>query len=253
MKKNCPTLNFFLLIFCFAVSASLVEAQATRTWVSGVGDDVNPCSRTAPCKTFAGAISKTAVNGEINCLDPAGFGTLTITKSITIDCTGTFGSALASMTNGFIINGATASVRLRGLQINGGGNGINGVRVISASRVAIENVVIDNFLQNGITVENSGSVQVLVSNSSIRNNTGNGINAAPTGSADITVSRSLIAGNATGLTANGNASIRITGNTVTYNTTGLSALKGGKIISFKDNAIDGNGTNGAPSSTVALQ
>src|SRR5438477_3797204 len=47
-------------------------AQATRTWVSGVGDDVNPCSRTAPCKTFAGAISKTAGGGEIDVLDPGG-------------------------------------------------------------------------------------------------------------------------------------------------------------------------------------
>src|SRR5687767_10003387 len=72
------------------------NAQATRTWVSGVGDDANPCSRTAPCKTFAGAISKTATGGEINCLDPGGFGALTITKSITVDCTGTLGSTLAS-------------------------------------------------------------------------------------------------------------------------------------------------------------
>ena len=84
--------------------ASPAMAQATRTWVSGVGDDVNPCSRTAPCKTFAGAISKTATGGEINCLDPGGFGTVTITKSITIDCTGTFGSTLASGTIGFNIN-----------------------------------------------------------------------------------------------------------------------------------------------------
>ena len=54
----------------FAVTAP-AHAQATRTWVSGVGDDLNPCSRTAPCKTFAGAISKTFINGEIDCLDPA--------------------------------------------------------------------------------------------------------------------------------------------------------------------------------------
>src|SRR5690349_19227494 len=71
---------------------------ASRTWVSGVGDDVNPCSRTAPCKTFAGAISKTDVNGEINCLDPGGFGAVTITKSITIDCHEIFASILYSGT-----------------------------------------------------------------------------------------------------------------------------------------------------------
>src|ERR1044071_6704555 len=84
--------------------AAPAAAQATRTWVSGVGDDVNPCSRSAPCKTFAGAISKTAAGGEIDCLDPGGFGTVTIVKSITIDCTGTLGSILNSGTNGINVN-----------------------------------------------------------------------------------------------------------------------------------------------------
>src|SRR5262245_14946929 len=79
--------------------AAPAQAQATRTWVSGVGDDVNPCSRTAPCKTFAGAISKTAAGGEISCLDPGGYGAVTITKSMTIDCIGTNGSDLNPGTN----------------------------------------------------------------------------------------------------------------------------------------------------------
>src|SRR3989441_753587 len=93
------------LIVCAsaALASSGAWAQATRTWVSGVGDDVNPCSRTAPCKTFAGAISKTAAKGEINVLDPGGFGAITITKAITIDCTGTFGSVLVSGTNGIVV------------------------------------------------------------------------------------------------------------------------------------------------------
>ena len=86
------------------LASAPASAQATRTWVSGVGDDANPCSRTAPCKTFAGAISKTFINGEIDCLDPGGYGAVTITKSITIDCTGTFGSILASGTTGVTIS-----------------------------------------------------------------------------------------------------------------------------------------------------
>ena len=102
---------FFIFVFAFTTVA---QAQASRTWVSGVGDDVNPCSRTAPCKTFAGAISKTAANGEINCLDPGGYGTVTITKSMTIDCEDTQGSILASLVNGVIVNGSGISVRLRG-------------------------------------------------------------------------------------------------------------------------------------------
>src|SRR6476620_11744824 len=104
-KSTIKIVSFLVFVFAFA---SLAQAQVTRTWVSGVGDDVNPCSRTAPCKTFAGAISKTATNGEINCLDPAGYGAVTITKSITIDCEDTQGSILASLVNGVIVNSSTA-------------------------------------------------------------------------------------------------------------------------------------------------
>src|ERR1700694_6290247 len=98
------------------LSPSQAHAQAPRTWVSGVGDDVNPCSRTAPCKTFAGAISKTAVAGEINCLDPGGFGALTITKSIVISCETGTDAVLVSGTNGIVVQvGASDNVYLRGL------------------------------------------------------------------------------------------------------------------------------------------
>src|SRR4051794_18883852 len=118
------------------LQSSPAFAQATRTWVSGVGDDVNPCSRTAPCKTFAGAISKTADKGEINCLDSAGFGTLTITKNITVDCPGVMGGVLNAGVNGFTINAANIVVNLRNLTINNAGNTIgNGVRILAAAEV----------------------------------------------------------------------------------------------------------------------
>src|SRR4030081_2665305 len=127
------------------LNANPARAQASRTWVSGVGDDANPCSRTAPCKTFAGAISKTAAGGEINCLDPGGFGAVTITKSMTIDCHEVFASILAPGGGGAVIisipvGADTArNVRLRNLNINGsGGNsgpqsGIVGIRIDSAA------------------------------------------------------------------------------------------------------------------------
>src|SRR5438445_2616656 len=126
MNKTSPVylLALFMLLL---ISRSTAQAQATRTWVSGVGDDANPCSRTAPCKTFAGAISKTAAGGEINAIDPGGFGALTITKAITIDVTGTFGSILVSSGNGIVISAAaTDTVRLRGLDINAVGTRTNG-------------------------------------------------------------------------------------------------------------------------------
>src|SRR5436305_8947631 len=123
MNKFRFTINALAIaIFTFAF-ASLAQAQATRTWVSGVGDDVNPCSRTAPCKTFAGAISKTAAGGEIDCLDPGGFGAVTITKSLLIDCDYTEGGVLGAGTNGINVNDSTTAtpgtivVYLRGLDI----------------------------------------------------------------------------------------------------------------------------------------
>jgi hypothetical protein len=168
------------LVFAVALVLSAhsdgVKAQATRTWVSGVGDDANPCSRTAPCKTFAGAISKTAAGGEINCLDPAGYGAVTITKSITIDCEDTQGSILASAVNGININdSATAAprtilVKIRGLSINGAGTtlGINGINFTSGAKLFVDEVFFQNFSNAGINI-NANGADVVVRNSSMVN------------------------------------------------------------------------------------
>src|SRR2546430_3144694 len=145
MLRTLLSLGFAGISFAIVLQAASAHAQATRTWVSGVGDDANPCSRTAPCKTFAGAISKTAPSGEIDCLDPGGFGALTITKSITIDCGGTFGSVLAAGTNGININGAGITVNLRNLSINGIGSGLIGIQFISGNSLTLTNVHVMNF------------------------------------------------------------------------------------------------------------
>jgi hypothetical protein len=157
--------------------------QATRTWVSGVGDDANPCSRTAPCKTFAGAISKTANGGEINCLDPGGFGGVTITKSLAIKCQYTEGGVLVSGTNAIVVNAAaTDKVTLKGLDINGIGTGsqtsLTGVKVLSAKYVRIVDSEIHRF-QSGITVApTSSQTRVLVARNNIYDN-GIGVINAP--------------------------------------------------------------------------
>jgi hypothetical protein len=169
------------IVFTLAIT-SLAQAQATRTWVSGVGDDVNPCSRTAPCKTFAGAISKTARNGEINAIDSAGFGTLTITKSITVDGTGVHASALNSLVNGFVINitdpaDVNKAVVLRNISINGVGNGSDGIRVLSANDVTIEGVFITGQSGDGIEINNAiNNSHTYIKNVNVNDVNGHGLN-----------------------------------------------------------------------------
>lgn len=182
MRKTSLTLVTTSLVFF--LQAAPVHAQASRTWVSGVGDDANPCSRTAPCKTFAGAISKTAVNGEINCLDPGGFGAVTITKSITIDCHEVFASILNAGTNGinipfdsFAQTDVRKTVRLRNLNLNGVNTGLIGIRItggaiITGGAVFIEDCLIDgNFggAARGISEERTGGGELFISNTTVRN------------------------------------------------------------------------------------
>jgi hypothetical protein len=169
-----------IALIALALPAS-ASAQATRTWVSGVGDDANPCSRTAPCKTFAGAISKTAAKGEINCLDPGGFGGVTITKSLAIKCQYTEGGVLVSGTNAIVVNAAaTDSVTLRGLDINGIGTGLNGIRILQAKSVKIIDGEIFGFVRNGVDVEASNAgARVSVHRTHIHDISGNAILVAP--------------------------------------------------------------------------
>jgi hypothetical protein len=173
-----------IAIFTFAF-ASLAQAQATRTWVSGVGDDANPCSRTAPCKTFAGAISKTAAGGIIDALDPGGFGAVTIGKSITLDSCCIAG-VLASGTNAININGAGIVVNLRHLDIEGVGLGLIGVNITNAASVVIEDCVIFGFgagTARGISDTRTVSGSLSVRNTIIKQNGQSGAVIFPSGGA----------------------------------------------------------------------
>jgi nitrous oxidase accessory protein NosD len=258
-----------LLVPLFA--AAPAHAQATRTWVSGVGDDVNPCSRTAPCKTFAGAISKTAAGGEINCLDPGGFGTVTITKAMTLNCKETgIGSILASGVPGITVNaGVNDRVTLRSLQIQGINQtpspGTIGVRILSAAMVSIEDCVITAFGQQGISdTRSSGNTKLFIRNSVVSNNTGNGISiAAATGNAEIEntssinnsfgvqvgstslvmIRRSVFSGNGTGIEADAGAGINIDNSAISNNTTGVQSNSNIRISNM-DVTFNGTGFSG---------
>ncbi len=186
MRNRCARIASILIVGATGMFlASSVLAQATRTWVSGVGDDVNPCSRTAPCKTFAGAISKTAASGEINALDPGGYGAVTITKAITINGGPGIAGVLVSGTNGIIVNaGATDVVILKGLEIDGLGTSLSGINFLAGGALHVEDCLIYGFTQ-GVSFAPSGTAtsDLFVSRSSIRANGSSGIDVVPGGSA----------------------------------------------------------------------
>jgi hypothetical protein len=255
--------------------ASSAHAQATRTWVSGVGDDVNPCSRTAPCKTFAGAISKTAAGGEINCLDPAGYGAVTITKSITIDCTGQLGSILASSTTGVIVNGANIHVRLQGLTINGGpptSPGVNGVRYLQGGSLTIEDCTIFNFggaSPNGFGVivnNTSGEARLTIIDSTLSNNgtatSGGGLGIFPTGTGGVRATLrnvNLVNNFFTGITmtttgTTGQSNLVVEDSTIANNVgVGLAASSTGQINLTVNNSSLSNNSTGLVATGTNLQ
>jgi hypothetical protein len=238
-----------LAIAVFVFAGTPAYAQATRTWVSGVGDDANPCSRTAPCKTFAGSISKTAPGGEINVLDPGGFGAVTITKSITISSQAFEGGVLVSGTNGIVIQvpNATDTVILRGLDIEGLGTGISGILVNTGGNVFVENTSINNFTDSGIkfipTVTGSS---LHVSNCYIRDNgnfsasSGQGILIGPTVAASVDIELARLTRNVVGLVATGGTT-SVTQSVVASNAfAGIAATASPAIMNVEKSVVTHN-------------
>lgn len=321
MTGHARIFLFFGIMLAVCVHGQTASAQATRTWVSGVGDDANPCSRTAPCKTFAGAISKTAAGGEINCIDAGGYGAVTIVKAMTIDCANVEAGVVVAGTNGVIVNaGANDIVVLRGIDFMGTISvpGLNGVRFDAGAALHIEKCLIREFLAAGtngfgILFQPSGASKLFVSNTTLSNNgtgaTGGAIRIKATGAGSVRASltnvlmhnnvtglsvdgtgttgrsdvnltnsvssgatatgvsavtpgsgggvialiidRSSIANNVTGVSSTGPLSnVILASSTVTGNTTGLT-ISGGAIFSYKNNNINGNLTDGAPSAILA--
>jgi hypothetical protein len=224
-KSN--TLRFILTTVLAVGFSTAAFGQATRTWVSGVGNDANPCSRTAPCKTFAGAISKTATAGEISVLDPGGFGAVTIGKGLTINGTGTLAGILnANAATGITVSAtATDTVIIREVSIAGAGTGANGVNYVSGKSLMIDhcwiygqnnsatsrginvavagtsalkviNTVIENVTEDGIHLNSTGGqVNAFISNTEIMNCGGDGIEAAANVRAAVSNSRIFLDGN----------------------------------------------------------
>jgi hypothetical protein len=235
LYKRFVRLASFSLLGLLAFSQ--VHAQATRTWISGVGDDANPCSRTAPCKTFTGAIARTASGGVIDTLDPGGFGGVTITKSITLESSNGASGILVSGVNGIIVNGAGVVVVLRGLSLEGLGTGLAGIKFLNGSQLVVDRCDIGNFRGGssaGIAFTPSGAATLIVRDSTIHDNGGAfdtgdpenstlqsaGILVAPTGTGSASVvldNVHLVNESSNGLQVYGPANVAVKNSTIAGN------------------------------------
>jgi Right handed beta helix region len=236
--------SMLTVVCCFP---SLARAQATRTWVSGVGDDANPCSRTAPCKTFAGAISKTAPSGEIDTLDPGGYGAVTITKSITIDGLSGLAGVLVSGTNGIVVSAAnTDVVILRNLDINGIGSGLAGILILGAGDVRIENCKIYRFSGRGID-DHRTSGHLAVTNTVVSDNGQTGILAMSGGGStlNITLDHVQMHGNGnSGFAVTGGARAMVVHSSATSNASHGIYADSGSTLDVEDTVSFGNANTG---------
>lgn len=244
-----------LLVFaCFLIGVPLASAQATRTWVSGVGDDANPCSRTAPCKTFAGAISKTATGGEIDIIDAGAYGTVTITKHMTISGEGFMAGVLAAGTTGIIVNGANVVVTLRHLNINGAAKtaspGVTGVRLLQGASLIIDDCVIAGF-QTGVLVE---AGDAFVKNSLISGNTV--VGGTATGGS-LAFENSTFVDNQMAVQSDAGAVVRLSNNSFYNNRGAFGCGTGGLLASAGNNRKANNAGGGAPvcvpNGTITIQ
>jgi len=223
MDRSTLCVRRLFLLISVVLMATYACAQSTRTWVSGVGDDANPCSRTAPCKTFAGAISKTAADGEIDVLDPGGFGALTITKALTIDGGGgQVASVLVSGTNGIVVQaGPTDAVTIRNVAINGIGSGLSGIKFLSGGALHIEHCSISNFTLSGIDIEPTGGGHVFISDTTSRDNFYSGVFSKATGATvSVSVTNSALDNNYFGLLADDFSQVTVRGTEASGNSYG---------------------------------
>jgi hypothetical protein len=232
---------FWAAGFVFLLLQTPAQAQSPRTWVASKGDDVNPCTMTAPCRTFNGAFSKTAAGGIISVFDSGGYGALTINKSISIIAEGVQGS-ISTAKGGTAITikaGSSDVVNLQGLSLVGQGG--NGIAILAAGTVRISHCLIDGY-QTGINVDVTSAIKVSVSDCQItQSDTGV---AANLGDSEVVLDRVRLLGNQNAIVGtNKQTVLHLIGSTLAFNGVAIGKVDG-KILTSQNNALVGNGSDG---------
>jgi hypothetical protein len=186
MSEFMFSLSIAGAMFGIALVSVPAQANAPRTWVSGKGSDSNPCTLVSPCRTFAHALTQTSAGGEIDVLDPAGYGAVTITQSISIINdeigVGEAGIQAAPGTNAITIDaGPNDVIHLRGLTLEGGGTGSVGIEFVAGGILEVLNCTVRHFAGAGIYFVSSTSSGFSISNTFVSANN-NGISIFPGGS-----------------------------------------------------------------------
>jgi hypothetical protein len=238
------TKTAFLLTLVVAALASIpAHAQPLRVFVSGLGLDTNPCTVTQPCRTFQHAHDVVAANGEIDVIDPAGYGPLKITKGISIQAHGFGGISQPAMFVAIQINVTTSDpVTLNGLLIDGAGTGTMGIQINSGPSVTILNSVVRHFNFGIFYQSSTNGANLLVEDTIASDNIAVGIEVSPAGGGgNATLNRITANNNANGVVrANGgNTTIA---NSVLSNNSAIGLDLQTSVTFLAKNVISGNAT-----------
>jgi hypothetical protein len=254
--------------------AAPAAAQNTQSWVASDGSDANNCTRASPCANFTRALSRTNAGGQINCVDRLTSNSVTIGKSVTIECTP--GGVIRNTTNGIaiLIDGNSSTVvRLSGLVLDGQGAGGTGIRVITGRKLFVDHVTIRDFKINGIYLQtDTGALDVAVSDSAITNtgrsptltgDGGIGIYAPDPIDFRLTVARTTIAGGTTSAgiyaqsaAASGNGvAVTVRDSIITGNQTGVRAVTNGRPVHFTvlNSQVSASGAEGILATGAAAE
>jgi hypothetical protein len=265
-----------------ALPAIPAQAQANRTFVSAMGSDSNPCTFGSPCRSLQRAHDQTNASGEIDVLDPAGYGAVTIDRPISIVGHGFASVSPAAFADAITINaGPNDRINLRGLVIEGFGTGSNGIIFNAGASLSVQESIIRNFrlqgiqfkptnasnavlshvdldcCSDGLLVDGSfttGGVKVVIADSVISNFSNNGIvnQSSNGGATQVMIRNCTISGNGTGILSSGlSAVVRVTRSTITANSTGVGTVAPATVISYGDNNLDNNTSNVVPTGPIA--